>query len=215
MVPLLTSVAFAQPPPRDAMATALDQQRATATRQRQAIQRQAESLGVRLAPMGVETPPADAKDAPDAKAAADTRTAADPSCDAISADAATSLIETAAKAQDLEPRLLRAIIEQESGLHPCAVSPRGAKGLMQLMPDTAQDLGVADPFDPRQSIDAGAKYFRQLMTRYNGDLKRALGAYNAGPTTVDQAGGVPDIAETRQYVESILRKLDAGKPVSK
>jgi len=208
MVPLMAAVAFAQTSPRDALAKAAEQQRVSAVRQRDSILKQAASLGVRLSPAAAETPPA-------APAETAETPAAGPPCDPLSEESAASLIENAAKTQEIEPRVLRAIIEQESGFRPCAISPKGAKGLMQLMPDTAQDLGVQDPFDPRQSIDAGAKYFKQLMTKYNGDLQRALGAYNAGPTTVDQAGGVPDIVETRQYVNAILRKLEASKSVSK
>ena len=194
----------AQPPPRDALAKALEQQRASVARQREPIRKQAENLGVWLPPAAAETPPA-----VESPVAADTPQAispppAEPSCDALSDAVVMPLIESAAKAQELE-----------SSFRPCAVSSKGAKGLMQLMPDTAQDLGVHDPFDPRQSIEAGARYFRQLMTRYHGDLQRALGAYNAGPTTVDQAGGVPDIVETREYVEAVLRKVEAAKSGSK
>jgi soluble lytic murein transglycosylase-like protein len=105
------------------------------------------------------------------------------------------------------PKLLRAVMERESGFHPCAVSPKGAKGLMQLMPDTAAQLGVKDPFDPKENVDAGAHYLKQMLDRYKGDLSQALGAYNAGPAAVDQAGGVPDIPETLDYVKSILQKL--------
>jgi soluble lytic murein transglycosylase-like protein len=75
------------------------------------------------------------------------------------------------------------------------------------MPDTAEQLAVHDVFDPKENIEAGAKYLKQLLDKYKGDLKLALGAYNAGPTTVDQAGGIPDIPETRDYVDSILKKL--------
>jgi soluble lytic murein transglycosylase-like protein len=205
MVPLMAVVAYAQPSPQNALAKAAEQQRASAARQRESIVKQAASLGVRLPPVAAETPPV-------VEAAA---AAAGAPCDPVSEEVAAPLIENAAKAQELEPRVLRAIIEQESGFRPCAISPKGAKGLMQLMPDTAQDLGVQDPFDPRQSVEAGAKYFSQLMTRYNSDLQKALAAYNSGPTTVDQAGGVPDIAETRQYVEAILRKLETNKPITK
>src|SRR5262249_1224630 len=187
--------------PRDAIAKAIDQQRATADRQRESILKQAASLGVRLTPAATESPQA-AEAAPTA-------------CDPIPGATAAPLIDSAAKTQDLDPRVLQAIVEQESAFRPCALSPKGAKGLMQLMPDTAQDLGVHDPFDPHQSIEAGAKYFKQLMTKYNGDIQKALAAYNAGPSTVDQAGGVPNIAETRQYVDAILRKLDAPKSPAK
>ncbi len=203
MVTLIASAAFAQPAARDAVAKAVEQQRASAARQREAILKQAAMLGVRLPPAAADPPPAGEI------------TSTGPPCDAISEETATPLIENAAKAQEMQPRLLHAMIEQESGFHPCATSVKGAKGLMQLMPETAVELGVGDPFDPRQSVEAGARYLKQMMSRYNGDLRKALAAYNAGPATVDQAGGVPDIAETRQYVEAILRKLEAGKSVSK
>jgi len=117
------------------------------------------------------------------------------------------LIESAAKASDLQPNLLRAVIEQEAARRPCAVSPKGAKGLMQLMPDTALDLGVTDAFDPRSNVDAGARYLKQLLDKFQGDIPQALGAYNAGPKAVDQAGGIPKIRETQDYVKSILQKL--------
>ena len=126
----------------------------------------------------------------------------------VLADAVTApLIEAAAQNNQLEPAVLHAIIEQESGFHPCAISMKGAQGLMQLMPDTAAELGVKDPFDPRESIDGGARYFKQLLDKYKGDLKLSLAAYNAGPAAVDVAGAVPDIPETRDYVEAILKKI--------
>ena len=78
---------------------------------------------------------------------------------------------------------------------------------MQLMPETATQLGVHDPFDPKENIEAGAKYLRQLLDKYKGDMAQALGAYNAGPSTVDQSGGVPAIPETKDYVDAILKKL--------
>lgn len=82
---------------------------------------------------------------------------------------------------------------------------------MQLMPDTAEQLGVRDPFDPRQNIEGGAKFLKELLDRYGGDLAKALAAYNAGPALVDEAGGVPDLLETQNYVQSILEKLGAGR----
>jgi soluble lytic murein transglycosylase-like protein len=98
------------------------------------------------------------------------------------------------------------MIGQESAFRPCAVSAKGAEGLMQLMPETAAELGVADPFDPRQNLDGGARFLKQLLDKYKGDLPQALGAYNAGPKTVDESGGVPDLQETREYVDAILAK---------
>lgn len=103
--------------------------------------------------------------------------------------------------------LLRAVIETESSALPCAVSRKGAMGLMQLMPATALDLAVENPFDPKENVDAGARFLKQLLVRYGGDLALALGAYNAGPSRVDAAGGVPGIPETVDYVSRILSRL--------
>ncbi len=117
------------------------------------------------------------------------------------------LIEMASAKVGLAAELLRAVIGQESSFYPCAVSAKGALGLMQLMPATARDLEVEDPFDPEQNIDGGSRYLKQLLLRYGGDLGLALGAYNAGPTRVDQIMGIPPIAETQNYVERILKRL--------
>jgi soluble lytic murein transglycosylase-like protein len=119
----------------------------------------------------------------------------------------------AAQREGLEMRLLTAVIQQESAFRPCAVSAKGAQGLMQLMPATSEQFGVKDPFNIKQNVDAGAKYLKELLTRYNGDLRSALGAYNAGPSTVDSAGGVPEIAETTAYVNEILKSLKAEPAV--
>lgn len=104
----------------------------------------------------------------------------------------------------ITPDLLRALIRKESANYPCAVSPKGALGLMQLMPNTAEELKVADPFDPGDNVRAGTQYLRSLLDRYNGDLVLALSAYNAGPARVDAAQGIPAIRETQDYVRSIL-----------
>jgi soluble lytic murein transglycosylase-like protein len=128
-------------------------------------------------------------------------------CDPVPQAALAPLILGAAQRHGLEPRLLSAVIEQESAFRPCAVSQKGAQGLMQLMPETAEKFEVEDPFDASQNIDAGARYLKELLTRYAGDLTLALGAYNAGPARVDEAGGVPRIPETTAYVSEILKKL--------
>lgn len=205
-----TSVPPAAPPAaapsaREAMRAALEKQQAAAARQRESIRKQAESVGVWLPPGGAmdTSPPTDP--VPPA-IASDSTTAAAP-CDAMPDLALAPLIDSAAQEQDLEAKLLRAVIEKESGFRPCAVSPKGAKGLMQLMPDTAGELGVKDVFNPQENVAAGARYLKQLLTRYKGDISQALGAYNAGAATVDQAGGVPNIRETREYVKSILQKI--------
>jgi soluble lytic murein transglycosylase-like protein len=107
----------------------------------------------------------------------------------------------------VEPKLLRGVIEQESGFRACAISSKGAMGLMQLTPATVEQFKVDDVFDPRQNIEAGATYIRQLLDKYKDNLKLALAAYNAGPATVDKAGGIPDIKETQDYVEGVLKKM--------
>ena len=104
----------------------------------------------------------------------------------------------------MDPALVHALIEAESSWDPQAVSPKGALGLMQLIPATAQRFGVADPFDARQNLDGGVRYLRQLLERYNGDLQKALAAYNAGEGAVDRVGGVPNYAETVRYVRKVM-----------
>ncbi len=103
----------------------------------------------------------------------------------------------------VDPALVRAVIETESHYQPKAISRRGAQGLMQLVPETAQQMGVANAFDPKQNLDGGVRYLHSLLERYNGDLDKALAAYNAGPGAVDRAGGVPRIRETREYVRKV------------
>ena len=119
----------------------------------------------------------------------------------------TKMIDEAAQKEGISQDLVREVARQESGFKPCVVSPKGAEGLMQLMPATRAQLQVADPFDPKQSIEAGSKLLKTLLDKYNGNLTLALSAYNAGPRTVDRAGGVPDIPETKAYVISILTRF--------
>lgn len=106
--------------------------------------------------------------------------------------------------QRLDPGLLRAVMLAESGGDPSSVSPAGAQGLMQLMPETAAGLGVRDPFDPKQSLQGGARYLRTLLDRFGGDVAKAVAAYNAGPGAVDRYGGIPPYPETQAYVERVL-----------
>jgi len=113
------------------------------------------------------------------------------SCEPLSLDQINPFIERMSAVQGLDPDLVRAVIGQESGFRPCAVSAKGAIGLMQLMPVTVEELNVQDAFDPEQNIDAGTRLLRRLLGRYNGDLARALAAYNAGPAQVDAADGIP------------------------
>lgn len=119
-------------------------------------------------------------------------------------DRFTQFIEAAAKRYDIEEALLRAVIHAESAFNPKAVSPKGAQGLMQLMPPTARELGVSDAFSPEQNIDGGARYLAGLLARYKGDERLALAAYNAGEEAVKRFGGVPPFRETQEYVPKVL-----------
>ena len=101
--------------------------------------------------------------------------------------------------------LLKAIIKAESGFDPRAVSKKGAKGLMQIMPENFKPLGIKDPFDPSQNIHAGARYFKQMYDRFNGKIALSLAAYNAGPTAVERYNTVPPYLETEEYVEKVLK----------
>jgi soluble lytic murein transglycosylase-like protein len=115
----------------------------------------------------------------------------------------------AARRAGLDPELVIAVVSVESGFRPQAVSPKGAQGLMQLMPKTAESLGVEDAFNPEQNLDGGVRHLGQLLTLYNGDLERALAAYNAGEGAVHRHGGVPPYHETRAYVKKVLERYRA------
>jgi soluble lytic murein transglycosylase-like protein len=131
-------------------------------------------------------------------------------------DELNGLVDNAAQKEGVSADLIHAVIEEESAAKPCAISYSGAQGLMQLMPATADQLEVRDPFDPRQNIDAGTKLLKLLLNRYDNDIGLTLGAYNAGPSRVDQEGGIPQIPETLNYVSDILKKLhllDEKKPL--
>ncbi len=132
-----------------------------------------------------------------------------PACDPLPGAQLDSFIENSSKQEGVKPDLVRAVIQEESGGRPCAVSWKGAQGLMQLMPATADQFGVKDPFDPKQNVDAGTKLLKQLLEKYHGDISLALSAYNAGAERVDKDGGVPSIPETKNYVSDILTKLPA------
>lgn len=121
-------------------------------------------------------------------------------------------IEKAAKREGLDADLLLMVILRESSFQPCAVSPVGARGLMQLMPETAEELGVRDPFDPEENLAAGAKFLGKLLRRYGGDLTLALGAYHMGPGAMDDRKQAPLGPATRQYVSGILRLLEPPEP---
>jgi soluble lytic murein transglycosylase-like protein len=183
------AIPAAQATSADLMRAAAEKQRAASAVQHEAAVRQAQAMGLRLKPWH------------------DTSDDLEADCDRVDDSVLGSIVESAARDQGLDGNLLRAVIEQESGFRPCAVSAKGAQGLMQLMPATAAQFGATDPFDPAENVAAGAKYLKQLMTRYNGDIFRALSAYNAGPSAVDQAGGVPLFPETLGYLGAILEKL--------
>jgi soluble lytic murein transglycosylase-like protein len=123
-----------------------------------------------------------------------------------------SEIATQAQAYGLSPRLVEAVAARESGFKTQAVSRKGALGVMQLMPETARKLGV-DAGDLHGNIDGGVAYLSQMLDRFEGDLPRALAAYNAGPEAVQRYGGVPPYAETRAYVRAILGRLGAVSTV--
>ena len=130
-------------------------------------------------------------------------------CAAIPPATLATHIQESADEFGISSRLLHAVVETESGFVPCAVSPKGAVGLMQIIPATGQLLGLTDPTDAGQSLRAGAKYLSQLLSRYSGNVGLALGAYNAGPGAVDKYGGVPPYEETQTYVHKILGMLNA------
>ena len=125
-----------------------------------------------------------------------------PDCPPLKKEEVDTLVKAAAAAEQVKPELIRAVMKQESGFKPCAVSPRGAQGLMQLMPDTAWQFNVSDPLDPTQNVLGGAAFLKQLLAKYKGDLKLVLNAYNAG--VIDSAS-TP--AETQNYTSSILADL--------
>lgn len=121
------------------------------------------------------------------------------------------VVDSASAAYHLDPDLVNSVIHAESGFNSRAVSPKGARGLMQLMPGTANQLGVNDAFDPQANVTGGSRYLRELLERYNFDLVKALAAYNAGPQRVEQYRGVPPFRETRAYVARIVHEYNTKK----
>jgi len=121
-----------------------------------------------------------------------------------------ALLRDAAARHRLDPALVRAVVGVESAFRTDAVSPKGARGLMQLMPSTAAALGVRDPFDPAQNLDGGARHLAALVQSYRGDLNKALAAYNAGAGAVARHGGVPPYPETQDYVAKVLKRYKGG-----
>jgi soluble lytic murein transglycosylase-like protein len=121
------------------------------------------------------------------------------------------VVNSASATYHLDPDLVNSVIHAESGFNAHAVSPKGARGLMQLMPNTANQLGVNDAFDPEANVTGGSRYLRELLELYNFDLVKALAAYNAGPQRVDQYRGVPPFRETRAYVARIVHEYNTKK----
>jgi len=134
--------------------------------------------------------------------------AADPNVDPN--DLRALAVATARK-HGLDPELVLAVVAVESAFRPNAVSRKGATGLMQLMPGTARELGVKDPFDPAANLDGGTRYLNALIRQYGGDLKRALAAYNAGAGAVKRHRGVPPYRETREYVQKVLERYKPAR----
>jgi soluble lytic murein transglycosylase-like protein len=141
---------------------------------------------------------------PMSSAPARATTAAEVKAILLSPTAYREHIRRAAETYALPEELLHAVMAVESGYNPVAMSNKGAAGLMQLMPDTAKDMYVADVWNPSQNIEGGARYLRILANQYQGDLTKTLAAYNAGPEAVRRAGGVPSYQETREYVRRVL-----------
>lgn len=171
---------------------------ASIARQKASVQRQAKAIGVSMVPW---TPPT-------ASAPVEQESIMfQPFCDPVPQSELSTMIDQAASKNGVSPSVVKEVARQESGFRPCAVSPKGAEGLMQLMPSTQDQFQVIDPFNPAESLEAGTKLLKQLLDRYHGDLSLALSAYNAGAGTVDKAGGIPQIPETQNYVSTIMNRL--------
>jgi soluble lytic murein transglycosylase-like protein len=123
-------------------------------------------------------------------------------------------VQEIAREHGVSPALIEAVVRTESGFDPSAVSPKGAGGLMQLMPKTASALGVVDRFDPRENIRGGVRHLRYLLERYQGGVVLALAAYNAGEGAVDAHRGVPPYPETQQYVQRVLRRAGLAESLT-
>ncbi len=148
--------------------------------------------------------PAFAQALQSATAAAATPAAAQGSSGSSQSSPYDALIAQAAQRYGLDPAVLHGLIQQESGFDPNSQSSAGASGLTQLMPGTASSMGVANPLNPAESIEGGARYLSQMMSKFGGNTTDALAAYNAGPGAVQQYGGVPPYAETQSYVSKVL-----------
>jgi soluble lytic murein transglycosylase-like protein len=129
----------------------------------------------------------------------------------LDAQALEQMISSASGHERIDPDFIHSVIHAESDFNPRALSPKGAQGLMQLMPGTATDLGVKDAFDPQSNVEAGTRYLRELLERYHFDVRKALAAYNAGPLRVDRYNGVPPYYETQAYIARIIRDFNRKK----
>ena len=156
-----------------------------------------------------------AKASAKAKPAAKPVAASSPFAPGQSAANLEDVVNAASGRYRLDPDLVTAVIKAESGFNSRAVSPKGAQGLMQLMPGTASQLGVPNAFDPQANVEGGTRYLRELLERYNFDMVKALAAYNAGPQRVEQFGGVPPYYETRKYVARIVKDFNKKKTAEK
>ncbi len=184
--------------PKQKMSAALSRQKSAVQQMQLAVERQRNALqlqahtekndGFFLLPQIAGTP----------------RVTYQPDCVAVPAQQAEVLIDSAAAREGVPSALVLTVAEHESALRPCAESDKGAMGVMQLMPTTAEQFNVANPFDPEESINAGTKLLKELMKRYGGNLALTLAAYNAGPARVDAIMDVPKIPETQNYVRDIL-----------
>lgn len=114
------------------------------------------------------------------------------------------IIREKSRKYNIEPSIIKAVITAESNWNPRAISQKGAIGLMQLMPSTARDMKITNPHDPEQNIEAGTRYLRFLLNRFDGNINLALAAYNAGPGKVERSGGIPPITETKKYVRKVI-----------
>lgn len=174
---------------RSAMAASIEKQRAS-------VEQQLKSIKYPAAPS-----------IPPALAVSSFTTAPAFACEPVAQPELSKMIDNVAREHSVDPALVREVARQESAFRPCAVSPKGAEGLMQLMPSTQAQFEVRDPFDPRESLSAGTKLLKQLLDHYHGDLALALSAYNAGITRVDRTSSIPEIPETKDYVTDILGRL--------
>jgi soluble lytic murein transglycosylase-like protein len=134
-----------------------------------------------------------------------------PMATALTRQGLNEVVSGAGERHQIDPDFINSVIRAESGFHQNAVSKKGAQGLMQLMPGTASQLGVANPFDPHANVEGGTKYLRELLEKYNYDVPKALAAYNAGPKRVDQYRGVPPYYETQTYIARIIRDFNRQK----